>query len=64
MLTSPEYLRDLAERLMHVPVMYGVDQSDVAQLRHIAERQDRLQEEINRIERERNAPLDHNLGDD
>ena len=23
------YLRDLAERLMHVPVMYGTDQGDV-----------------------------------
>lgn len=32
----PDYLRDLAERLMRVPVMYGVDQGDVDLLYAIA----------------------------
>lgn len=31
-----EYLRDLAERLMRVPVMYGTDQSDCDELYTIA----------------------------
>jgi hypothetical protein len=31
-----EYLRDLAERLMRVPVMYGTDQSDCSKLYDIA----------------------------
>ncbi len=35
-LNSAEYLRDLAERLMRVPVMYGTDQSDVSRLYEIA----------------------------
>lgn len=30
------YLRGLADRLMHVPVMYGTDQGDVYQLQRIA----------------------------
>ena len=34
--TDAEYLRDLAERLMRVPVMYGTDQGDVDRLREIA----------------------------
>lgn len=33
---TTEALRDLAERLMHVPVMYGVDQGDVENLRDLA----------------------------
>lgn len=32
----PEFLRDLAERLMHVPVMYGTDQGDASRLQEIA----------------------------
>lgn len=32
------YLRDLAERLMHVPAMYGTDQSDTDTLHEIAGR--------------------------
>lgn len=35
-LNSAEYLRDLAERLMRVPVMYGTDQDDVNRLCEIA----------------------------
>lgn len=35
-LNDVEYLRDLAERLMHVPVMYGTDQFDVEKLHRIA----------------------------
>ena len=34
--TNREYLIDLAERLMSVPVAYGVDQGDVERLREIA----------------------------
>jgi hypothetical protein len=30
------YLRDLAERLMHIPVMYGIDQGDSDRLAEIA----------------------------
>ena len=36
MATDADFLRDLAERLMVVPVMYGVDQSDVDRLIEIA----------------------------
>lgn len=35
-LNSVDFLRDLAERLMHVPVMYGTDQGDVSRLYDIA----------------------------
>lgn len=35
-LTNSEYLHDLTERLMHVPVMYGTDQGDVGTLHRIA----------------------------
>lgn len=35
-ITNSEYLCDLAERLMHVPVIYGTDQGDVDTLRRIA----------------------------
>jgi len=31
-----DFLRDLAERLMHVPVMYGTDQGDVSRLMELA----------------------------
>lgn len=31
-----EFLRDLAERLMHIPVKHGTDQGDVDRLIHIA----------------------------
>jgi hypothetical protein len=34
--TDPDFLRDLAERLMAVPVLYGVDQGDVDRLLAIA----------------------------
>jgi hypothetical protein len=39
-MTNPEYLRDLAERLMAVPVSCRVDQSDVDRLNHIAHQMD------------------------
>ncbi len=32
------FLRDLAERILHVPVMYGVDQGDSDRLRMLASR--------------------------
>ena len=35
---DPAYLRDLAERLMHVPVMFGTDQHDTDRLCEIASR--------------------------
>ena len=35
--SAPQYLRDLAERLMHIPVCYGTDQADVDKLNTIAE---------------------------
>lgn len=31
-----EYLRDLAERLRHIPVMYGTDDYDIGRLLQIA----------------------------
>lgn len=34
--TDVEFLRDLAERLFRVPVMYGVDQGDSDRLYQIA----------------------------
>lgn len=39
-MTMSEYLRDLAERLMRVPVMYGTDSADVDQLSYIAKQMD------------------------
>lgn len=35
-MTDVEYLRDLAERLMRVPVVHGTDQADVERLQFIA----------------------------
>lgn len=35
-LTDVKYLRDLAQRLFRVPVMYGVDQGDCSRLEDIA----------------------------
>lgn len=35
-MTDQEYLRDLSERLMHVPVMHGTDQYDVDRLLEMA----------------------------
>lgn len=40
--TPVEFLRDLAERIMHVPVMYGVDQGDTERLISIARAIDAL----------------------
>lgn len=37
-LTDREYLVDLAERLMHIPVIHGTDQCDVTRLHEIAKR--------------------------
>lgn len=34
--SGSDFLRDLADRLMGVPVMYGVDQGDVDRLRALA----------------------------
>ncbi len=31
-LSDKEYLKDLAERLLHVPVMYGIDGYDIGRL--------------------------------
>ena len=36
-MTAQAYLRDLAERLMRVPVMFGVDQGDIDQLIALAQ---------------------------
>jgi hypothetical protein len=36
------YVNDLADRLMHVPVMYGVDGGDISLLQSIGEKMDRL----------------------
>lgn len=36
MLTTKEYLRDLAERLRKVPVMYGTDDGDIDRLLELA----------------------------
>ena len=35
-MTDAEYLADLSERLMGVPIMYGTDQSDCDRLNEIA----------------------------
>ena len=35
-LTDPQYLRDLADRLFKIPVMYGTDQYDCDRLEWIA----------------------------
>jgi hypothetical protein len=61
MTESPDYLRDLAERLMGVP---GVDQSDVDRLRRIAQQLERLQRANHETLVQANARLDDNLGDD
>jgi hypothetical protein len=37
---NADYLRDLAERLMAVPAMYGTDQGDVDRLLEIAKELD------------------------
>ena len=37
-LSDVAYLRDLAERLTHVPVMYGTDQYDVDRLHQVVKR--------------------------
>lgn len=39
---TSRYLRDLAERLMRVPVLYGTDQSDCDELSAIAQMLDEL----------------------
>ncbi|RYF04689.1 MAG: hypothetical protein EOO77_29315 [Oxalobacteraceae bacterium] len=36
------YVNDLADRLMHVPVMYGVDGGDISILQSIGQMMDRL----------------------
>lgn len=43
--TDSEFLRDLAERLMHIPVMYGVDQGDADRLDDIARKLEQTEEE-------------------
>lgn len=42
--TNAEYLRDLAERLMRVPVMYGTDQGDCYRLYEIARELETLEQ--------------------
>jgi hypothetical protein len=59
-----EYLRDLAERLMAVPVMYGVDQSDIDRLNDIARRITGLQMALDLMHVQANVSLDDNLGDE
>lgn len=44
-----DFLRDLAERLMAVPVMYGTDQSDVDRLHDAANKIDRLERASGKI---------------
>lgn len=36
--TDAEYLRNLAERIFQIPVMYGTDQGDTDRLLQIAQR--------------------------
>lgn len=36
--TDTEFLRDLAERLRRIPVLYGVDDGDVDKLLNLADR--------------------------
>lgn len=45
-LNNAEYLRDLAERLMHIPVMYGTDQDDVFRLYRVAQKLDDFEKEL------------------
>lgn len=45
-MTSAEYLRDLAERLRHIPVMYGTDGGDIDRLAMIAKQLDRKKEGV------------------
>ncbi len=47
-LNNVDYLRDLAERLMHIPVMYGTDQGDVSRLERIAKYLERNKKHISR----------------
>lgn len=35
-LPPAEYLRDLVERMRHIPVMYGVDDYDISRLLNMA----------------------------
>jgi hypothetical protein len=46
-----EYLRDLAERLMHVPVMHGVDQGDVSRLHEIATKLEEIEFRMSQLEK-------------
>ena len=69
-MNNPDYLRDLAERLMAIPALYGVDQGDVDRLNSIARRIEEIQRAIDlMIEDARdkavraNVCLDNNLGD-
>lgn len=35
--TRSEFLRNLSERLMRIPTMYGTDQADCDELNHLAQ---------------------------
>ena len=43
-----KYLRDLAERIMHIPVMHGTDQGDTDRLLEIAAKLARLKRRLGR----------------
>lgn len=62
-MNNPDYLRDLAERLMAIPALYGVDQGDVDRLNSIARRIEETQRAIDVELKRANARLDNNLGD-
>jgi peptidoglycan hydrolase CwlO-like protein len=62
-MNNADYLRDLANRLMAIPVMYGVDQGDVDRLNSIARRIEETQRAIENELKRANARLDDNLGD-
>jgi hypothetical protein len=63
-MTNPDFLRDLAERLMRVPVMYGVDQGDADRLVRISLWIEEIKRTIEAEMVRANARLDDNLGDD
>lgn len=41
--SDPDYLRDVADRIFSIPVMYGLDEGDAEHLREIADRLSKLE---------------------
>jgi hypothetical protein len=39
--SDPDFLRDLADRIMHIPVVHNLDQGDVDRLLEIARKLER-----------------------